>query len=178
MWHNKGIHYHTAVFLVPKKTKLEVDTTSIILSHLYHFVNVNKELLRFKTEKHVVLAKYFGRYRRIINWSREVICRVIIRIYLCLSNMWKPCHGAINSWQCNLKPVLEMYFQFHWNCKQIRDKARKNMSYCEIYFLIFSHTTHTILKIISQHGLWKCRQRLLFKKNRVLQFLARFPQFL
>ena len=164
MWHNKGIHYHTAVvFLVSKKTKLEVDTTSIILSHLYHFVNVNKELLRFKTEKLVVLAKYFGqqincgRYRRIINWSREVLCRVIIRIYLGLSNMWKSCHGTINSWQCNLKLVLEMYFQFHWNSKQIWDKVRKSMSYCEIYFLILSHTTHKNLKIISQHGLWKCR---------------------
>ena len=35
-----------AVFLVCEETKFEVDT-SIILSYLYHFWNVNKELFRY-----------------------------------------------------------------------------------------------------------------------------------
>ena len=35
------------VFSVSKKTKFEVDTASIILSYLYHFGNVNKELFRY-----------------------------------------------------------------------------------------------------------------------------------
>ena len=35
------------VFLVSKETKFEIDTTSIILSYLYHFRNVNKELFRY-----------------------------------------------------------------------------------------------------------------------------------
>ena len=35
------------VFSVSKETKFEVDTTSIILSYLYHFGNVNKELFRY-----------------------------------------------------------------------------------------------------------------------------------
>ena len=35
------------VFWVSEETKFEVDTTSIILSYLYHFGNVNKELFRY-----------------------------------------------------------------------------------------------------------------------------------
>ena len=35
------------VVLVSEETKFEVDTTSIILSYLYHFGNVNKELFRY-----------------------------------------------------------------------------------------------------------------------------------
>ena len=35
------------VNLVSEETKFEVDTTSIILSYLYHFCNVNKELFRY-----------------------------------------------------------------------------------------------------------------------------------
>ena len=34
------------VFLVSEETKFEVDTTSKILSYLYHFGDVNKELFR------------------------------------------------------------------------------------------------------------------------------------
>ena len=36
----------TSVFLVSEGTKLEVDTSSIVLSYLYHFRNVKKELFR------------------------------------------------------------------------------------------------------------------------------------
>ena len=36
-----------AVVLVSEETKLEVDIISIILSYLYHFGNVNKELFRY-----------------------------------------------------------------------------------------------------------------------------------
>ena len=35
------------VFSVSEETKFEVDTTSIILSYLCHFGNVNKELFRY-----------------------------------------------------------------------------------------------------------------------------------
>ena len=37
----------TSFFSVSEETKFEVDTTSIILSYLYHFGNVNKELFRY-----------------------------------------------------------------------------------------------------------------------------------
>ena len=58
----------------------------------------------FKIEKFVVLAEYFeqqtdcNRYRRRISKSRRSPSwREISRIYIFLSNKWKPCHGAINS---------------------------------------------------------------------------------
>ena len=35
------------IFLVSEETKFDVDTTSMILSHLYHFGNVNKELFKY-----------------------------------------------------------------------------------------------------------------------------------
>ena len=35
------------VFLISKETMFDVDTTSIILSYLYHFGNENKELFRY-----------------------------------------------------------------------------------------------------------------------------------
>ena len=35
-----------------------------------------------------------------------------------LSNKWKPCHRAINSWPRNLKVALEKYFRYQGNCKQ------------------------------------------------------------
>ena len=34
-------------------------------------------------------------------------------IYLSFSNIWKPCHGAINIRQRNLRKALERYFRFH-----------------------------------------------------------------
>ena len=37
----------TSFFSVSEETKFEVDTTSIILSYLYHFGNVNKKLFRY-----------------------------------------------------------------------------------------------------------------------------------
>ena len=70
-----------------------------------------------------------------------------------------------------LRIALGRYFRFHWNCKQLRVE-RSSMPNCEIYFLIFSETIHTNLKIFSQHCLTKCRWRLLLKKNRVLEFSA------
>ena len=35
------------IFLDSEETKFEVNTTSIILSYLYHFGNVNKQLFRY-----------------------------------------------------------------------------------------------------------------------------------
>ena len=35
------------IFLISEETKFEVDTTSIILSYLYHFGNVKKEFFRY-----------------------------------------------------------------------------------------------------------------------------------
>ena len=40
------------------------------------------------------------------------------------------------------------------------------MPNCEIHFQIFSETIYTNLKIFSQHGLRKCRDRLLSKKKK------------
>ena len=35
------------VFSISKETMFDVDTTSVILSYLYHFGNENKELFRY-----------------------------------------------------------------------------------------------------------------------------------
>ena len=45
--------------------------------------------------------------------SQGEALRVYLRIYLYLSNKWKPCHGATNSWLPNLRKELEKYCQFH-----------------------------------------------------------------
>ena len=42
----------------------------------------------------------------------EVLRGGISRIYLSLSNKWKPWHGAINSWPRNLRTAVEKYFRF------------------------------------------------------------------
>ena len=45
MWHNKRIHGHglkIQAVSFSKKTKFKVNTTSIILSYIYHYGNVNK----------------------------------------------------------------------------------------------------------------------------------------
>ena len=87
----------------------------------------------------------------------EVLRRGINPVYLSSSDEWKPCHGAINSWPCNLRTALEKYFRFQWNCKQLRIEARNSMANSEIFFSIFSETIHTILKIYSQYDLRKVR---------------------
>ena len=53
--------------------------------------------------------------------QREVLRGGIRHIYLSLSNKWKPCYGAINSWPCNLRTFLKKY----WNSKQLGVKARE-----------------------------------------------------
>ena len=80
---------------------------------------------RFKLENSIVLAVYFQKQtdsanteEKLLN-QREVLLGGISHIYLCLSNKWKPYHGAINSWPGNLRAALEKYFRFHWNCKQL-----------------------------------------------------------
>ena len=50
----------------------------------------------------------------------EVLRGGISRIYLSLSNKWKPWHRAINSWPRNLRTALEKHFRYQWNCKQQR----------------------------------------------------------
>ena len=42
----------------------------------------------------------------------EVLRGGISRIYLSLSNKWKPWHGAINSWPRNLRTAVEKYLRF------------------------------------------------------------------
>ena len=75
------------------------------------------EIKKIDLRKKIVLAEYFeqqtdcSRYRRKISQSRK-------SFYLSISNRWKPCHRAINSWPGNLKTKLEKYFWFQWNCKQ------------------------------------------------------------
>ena len=92
-------------------------------------------------------------------WANQgdVLHRGISSIYLSSSNKWKSCHRAINSWPCNLRMVLEKYFRFQGNCKQLRIEARNRMANSEIYFPIFSEAIHTILKLFSQHDLRKFR---------------------
>ena len=118
---------------------------------------------RFKIEKFVVLADILnsrqttaGTAEKLANQGK-VIRGGISRIYLSLSNEWKPCHQAINSRSRNLRMALEKYFRFHWNCKQLRVETRNSMSNCETYFPIFSETIPTGLEIFSQCGLRKCR---------------------
>ena len=60
-----------------------------------------------------------------------------------------------------LRTVLGRYLQFQWNCKQLQVEVRNSMPNYEIYFPIFSETVHTNLKIFSQNGLRKCRERLI-----------------
>ena len=64
----------------------------------------------FKIENCVVLAEYFEQQkdcnrckRKISKSSRSPLWRGISRIYISLSNKWKPCHGAINSRPRNFK---------------------------------------------------------------------------
>ena len=121
---------------------------------------------RFKIEQFVALAEYLeqlpdcNRYKKIAN-REKTLCGGISRIYLSFSNIWKPCHGAINIRLRNLRTALEKYFRFYWNCKQLRVEARNRMSNSEIYFPVFSETIHTILKIFTLHSLRKSRKRLL-----------------
>ena len=50
-----------------------------------------------------------------------------LSIYLSLSNKWKPCPRAINSWPRNLRTALEKYFRFQKNCKQLQVEERSNI---------------------------------------------------
>ena len=50
------------------------------------------------------------------------------------------------------------------------------MPNCEIYFQILSETIYTNLKIFSQHGLRKCRDRLLSKKKKKKKKKGNFGQ--
>ena len=110
---------------------------------------------RFKNKKFVFLAEYFEQHKIAADIEEkstnegEVIRGGISRIYLSLSNKWKPCQGAINSRPRNLRTALEKYFRFQRNCKQLQLEARNSMANCEIYFPIFSETIYTILKIFS-----------------------------
>ena len=45
-------------------------------------------------------------------YQEKVLHGGICRIYLSISNKWKPCHGVINSRPCNLRMALKKYFQF------------------------------------------------------------------
>ena len=99
----------------------------------------------------------------------EVLRGRISRIYLSLSNKWKPCHKAINSRPRNLRTALEKYFRFQLNCRQLRVGSRNRMANCEIYFPIFSETIHAILKyfhsmILGSVGRGYCKKKKIIKK--------------
>ena len=78
---------------------------------------------RFTKERFVVLAEYFeqqtdcSRYKRQICQSRRSPSWRNQSLPF-LSNKWKLCHSATDSWSRNLRTALEKYFQFQWNCKQ------------------------------------------------------------
>ena len=84
--------------------------------------------------------------------------------YLSFSNNWKPCHGAINSRRHNLRTALVKYFRFHLNWKQLRVEVTYSMQNSEIYFLLFSKATCTILKTFSQRSL-RWRYEIIACKN-------------
>ena len=72
---------------------------------------------RFKIEQFVALAEYLeqlpdcNRYKKIAN-REKTLCGGISRIYLSFSNIWKPCHGAINIRLRNLRTALKNTFDF------------------------------------------------------------------
>ena len=77
--------------------------------------------------------------------QEEALRGGISRIYFTFPNIWKSCHGAINSWPLKLRTTLENLFWFNWNYNQVWLEARNNMSNCEIYFPLFSEI-NTVLK--------------------------------
>ena len=46
-WNNHVENYRLLLFSVSEEANFEIDTNSIIVSYLYHFRNVNKELYRY-----------------------------------------------------------------------------------------------------------------------------------
>ena len=146
--------------------KLDLITVTKIM-RCYSTSECRKWRNRFENKKSVVLTEFLSN-RQIAadieeKWANQgkVIRGRISLIYISLSSNYKPCHGAINSRPRNLRIALKKYFRFPWNCKQLRIEARNSMENCEIYFLIFSKTIYTILKIFSQYDLRKVRYRLL-----------------
>ena len=110
-------------------------------------------------------------------WANQgdVLRGGISPIYLSSSNKWKPCLGTIKSRPRNLREAMEKYFQFQWNCKQLRIEARNSMANSEFFFFpVFSKTIHTILKISPQLDLRKVRWRLLQQNIGCQNFWPKF----
>ena len=102
----------------------------------------------------------------------DVLRGGISRIYLYLSDKWKPCYGTINSRSRNIRTALEKYFRFHWSCKQLRIKERNSMANWEIYFQ-FSLKLHIQFSKYFYSIILGRLRRGYCKKNRVLEFLAK-----
>ena len=99
--------------LVSPLTK-ELKITSCFCFFGFFWFFRRKRRKTFNMENFVVLAEYFeqqtdcNRYRRNTSQSRRSPSwRGISRIYISLSNKWKPCHGAINSRPRNFKNGTE-----------------------------------------------------------------------
>ena len=138
----------------------------------------------FKIEKLVILAEYFehqtdcNRYRRKISKSRRSPSwRGISRVYISLSNKWKPKHGAINGRHVILRTALKRYFRFPRNCKQLGTTTVEPRN-CIVRFIFqFSlKLLHTNWKIFS-HIILGSIGRVCCKKIRVLAFLAKIFVF-
>lgn len=52
-----------------------------------------------------------------IDLSTQVFMQSEISLTFSLGKQ-KPCHEACTNWLCDLRIMLERYFQVHWNCKQ------------------------------------------------------------
>ena len=114
----------------------------------------------------------------------EVLCEGISCVYLSLSNKWKPCQGAINSWPSNLKTALEKYIQFQCNCEQTTGWSKEQ--YCKLWDLFpnflwnYTYNFKTISRSMDRIPIkikWKIHafSTLYFKFWRY--FLQKFVQY-
>ena len=108
------------VFSVSEKTKFEVDTTSIILSYLYHYGNVNRELFRYylspaKTP-HDKINKILSQVTLVENFrkQRNLDCITVTKSLKCFRT------SGFRKWRNRLKTekfvVLAEYFEQQTDC--------------------------------------------------------------
>ena len=78
IWHNKTIHGHGLkitscwfFFFISEETKFHVDTTSIVLSYLYHFGNVNRELFWYYYLHHTINHARKAHMEKLIKFSSK-----------------------------------------------------------------------------------------------------------
>ena len=103
----------------------------------------------------------------------EVLCGGISRIYLSLSNKWKPSYGVINSRPRNVGTALLKYFWFQGNCKETTGWSKEQQS--KLLGLFPNFLWNYIYNFENVFTAWseEVQVKVTVEKNRVLQF---FPQ--